>query len=91
MELSKAQHNEASGKIAVLADQAQNYSLPKCHRSLWMGAVVLLIWREPEPIPSSRQTQQPGSLRVGGAGCLENRKGKELVDIGRSASEKVVE
>ena len=75
-ELSKErQHSQKQAeKIAVLADQAQKLQLAQMSPQLMDGGGGAADLAEPEPIPSSRQTQQPEQPKSGGAGCLENRK-----------------
>ena len=46
-------------KIAVLADQAQKLQLAQMSPQLMDGGGGAADLAEPEPIPSSRQTQQP--------------------------------
>ena len=60
-ELSKErQHSrEQAEKIAVLADQAQKLQLAQMSPQLMDGGGGAADLAEPEPIPSSRQTQQP--------------------------------
>lgn len=60
-ELSKErQHSQKQAeKIAVLADQAQKLQLAQMSPQLMDGGGGAADLAEPEPIPSSRQTQQP--------------------------------